>query len=263
MNIALIGGGNMGMALALGLQNSDLDCSVRVAEPIEAQRERFAEQNIQTYSDNVQACAKQDIVILAVKPQVIGAVCQEIAPHTQGCLILSIAAGTTLTQLSSWFGENAPVVRAMPNTPALIGEGVTGLIASSAVKQEQRSQAEQIFSTCGVALWFDTDDQLNAVTALSGSGPAYFFYLIEAMVQAGEDMGLSRTQALDLVQQTAMGASCLLTSEDTDPATLRHQVTSPGGTTEAAIRTLDEHDAMATIRQAVIAAYQRANDLAS
>ena len=261
MKMAFVGGGNMGYALALGILNSDLKCSIQVADPIESQRQRFEEHHIPTFESNAVACTGQDVILLAVKPQIIESVCKEIAPLAQNTLILSIAAGTSLTQLTDWFGEGSRVIRAMPNTPALIGEGVSGLIASAGVDAAERILADQIFSTCGDVLWFENDDQLNAVTAISGSGPAYFFYMMEALTTAGEAIGLTAKQSLALVRQTALGASRLALEEDIDPSVLRERVTSPGGTTEAAVNYLDQIDAITGIKEAAIAAYQRANEL--
>ncbi len=261
--IAFIGGGNMGFALAAGVKKALPDHQIKVADPIPSQRERFESAGIETTPSNTDAVKDADVVILAVKPQTIEAVTTELHPIIKDQLLISIAAGTPLLKLNGLLGEQLAIVRCMPNTPALVGEGITGMLANANVTAAQRSLAESILSVCGLVVWFDSDDDLDKVTALSGSGPAYFFYLIESLVAAGESMGLSRNAALQLVVQTAVGASAMAAQDGTDPSQLRENVTSPGGTTEAALDHLAQQQVDQEFVAAVTAAYRRAQELAT
>ena len=261
--IAFIGGGNMGFALAAGVEKALPDHQIKVADPISSQRERFESAGIETTPSNTEAVKDADVVILAVKPQTIDAVATELRPIIKNQLVISIAAGTPLSKLNALLGEQLAIVRCMPNTPALVGEGITGMLANANVTAAQRSLAESILSVCGLVVWFESDDDLDKVTALSGSGPAYFFYLIESLVAAGESMGLSRDAALQLVVQTAVGASAMVAQDGNDPSQLRENVTSPGGTTEAALNHLAQQQVDQEFVAAVTAAYRRAQELAT
>lgn len=261
--IAFIGGGNMGFALAAGVKKALPDPQIKVADPISSQRERFESAGIETTPSNTEAVKDADVVILAVKPQTIDAVATELRPIIENQLVISIAAGTPLSKLNALIGERLAIVRCMPNTPALVGEGITGMLANANVTAAQRSLAESILSVCGLVVWFESDDDLDKVTALSGSGPAYFFYLIESLVAAGESMGLSRDAALQLVVQTAVGASAMVAQDGNDPSQLRENVTSPGGTTEAALNHLAQQQVDQEFVAAVTAAYRRAQELAT
>lgn len=260
--IAFVGGGNMGFALAVGVKKALPDYQLKVADPIASQRERFDAEGIATTSSNTHAVQDADVVVLAVKPQSIEAVGVELQPIIENQLVISIAAGTPLQKLRELLGDHLAIVRCMPNTPALVGEGITGMLANASVSPEQRSLAESILNVCGTVVWFESDDDLDKVTALSGSGPAYFFYLIESLVAAGESMGLSPKAALQLVVQTAVGASAMVSQEDIDPRQLRQNVTSPGGTTEAALNHLTHKQVDQEFVAAVTAAYERAQELA-
>ena len=262
-HIALIGGGNMGFALAVGVTKALPDHHLKVADPIASQRERFDAEGIATSSSNTDAVQDADVVVLAVKPQSIEIVTEELRPIIDDQLVISIAAGTPLQKLSDLLGEQLAIVRCMPNTPALVGEGITGMLGNANVSNEQRLLAESILSVCGAVVWFESDDDLDKVTALSGSGPAYFFYLIESLVAAGESMGLSHDAALRLVVQTAIGASAMVSQDDTHPTELRKNVTSPGGTTEAALNHLTQQQVDQQFVAAVTAAYERARELAT
>ena len=263
IRIAFIGGGNMGFALAIGVKQALSDYQIRVADPIASQREKFEAEGIATSESNANVAKDADVVILAVKPQIIETVTAELHPIINDQLVISIAAGTPLLKLNALLGEQLAIVRCMPNTPALVGEGITGMLANSNVTAAQRSLAETILSVCGYVVWFESDDDLDKVTALSGSGPAYFFYLIESLVTAGESMGLSRDAALQLVVQTAVGASAMVSQDGNDPSQLRKNVTSPGGTTEAALNHLIRHQVDQEFVAAVTAAYHRAQELAT
>ena len=262
-SIAIIGGGNMGYAIAAGMKNRRPNFDLVVADPIQEQRDRLEAEGISTTASNQEAISDADVVVLAVKPQIIEAVATELAVAIAEQLVVSIAAGTPLDKLNAFLGSEVAIVRCMPNTPALIGEGITGMLANANVSSAQKELAESILSVCGDTAWFQTDDDLDKVTALSGSGPAYFFYLIEALVAAGESMGMDRETAKQLAVQTAVGASTMALQDDSDPSQLRENVTSPGGTTEAALNHLAEQGADETLIAAVNAAYRRAKELAT
>jgi len=262
--ITFIGAGNMAASLIGGLRAQGVDSSaLRASDPNAEQRQRIErELGIATFEDNALAAAGADLVVLAVKPQSMKAVCQALAPHLDdGQLIVSIAAGISCASLEQWLGPRA-LVRCMPNTPALLRQGVSGLYANARVSAAQRSQAEQLLSAVGLALWLDQEQQIDAVTAVSGSGPAYFFLLIEAMTAAGVKLGLSREIAERLTQQTALGAARMAIESEVDAAELRRRVTSPAGTTEAAIRTFQAGGFEALVDQALAAAAHRSAELA-
>ena len=260
--IAFIGGGNMGFALASGVKRKLPQHTIKVADPIAAQRARFDAEGMEATSSNTEAAADSEVLVLAVKPQVIEEVATGLRSVISDQLVISIVAGTPLVKLNSLLGENVAIVRCMPNTPALVGEGITGLLANTHTTPSHRELTESILGVCGQYLWFKSDDELDMVTALSGSGPAYFFYLIEALINAGEELGLSREATTQLVVQTAIGASAMAAQSESSPSELRENVTSPGGTTEAAIQRLREHQADKSIVEAVQSAYRRAQELA-
>lgn len=210
--------------------------------------------------DNNTAVRDADVVILAVKPQVMADVCQDIAPAVSDSapVVISIAAGITIDSMLSWLGQDTAVVRCMPNTPALLGCGATGLFANANVSQQQRAHAEQVLSAVGILNWVPLERNLDAVTALSGSGPAYFFLFVEAMIEAGTGQGLERETATELALQTALGAARMASENEVDLVELRRRVTSPGGTTQAAIESFEE----AGLRQVVSNAMQAAADRA-
>ncbi|WP_295478757.1 pyrroline-5-carboxylate reductase [uncultured Pseudomonas sp.] len=263
--IAFIGAGNMAASLIGGLRAQGVDASdIRASDPGAETRARIsAEHGIQTFASNAEAVAGADVILLAVKPQMMKAVCQDLAPNLQPQqLIVSVAAGITCASLNQWLGEQQPVVRCMPNTPALLRKGVSGLYATDKVSTTQREQAEQLLSAVGLALWLDQEQQLDAVTAVSGSGPAYFFLLIEAMTAAGVKLGLPEDTARQLTQHTALGAALMSTGSDVDAAELRRRVTSPAGTTEAAIKAFQAGGFEALVDTALNAAAKRSAELA-
>ncbi|WP_434606555.1 pyrroline-5-carboxylate reductase [Pseudomonas sp. R1-7] len=264
MRIAFIGAGNMAASLIGGLRAKGLDAAqIRASDPGEETRNRVsAEHGIETFADNAKAIDGVDVVVLAVKPQAMKSVCEALRPNLQPHqLIVSIAAGITCASMDNWLGAQ-PIVRCMPNTPALLRQGVSGLFATEQVTAAQRQQAEQLLSAVGLALWLDTEQQLDAVTAVSGSGPAYFFLLIEAMTAAGEKLGLSRETAAQLTLQTALGAAHMAVSSDVDAAELRRRVTSPAGTTEAAIKSFQAGGFEALVEKALGAAAHRSAEMA-
>ncbi len=214
------------------------------------------------FADNAEAIEGADVIVLAVKPQAMKAVCQALRPSLKPQqLVVSIAAGITCSSMNSWLGAQ-PIVRCMPNTPALLRQGVSGLYATAEVSAQQRQQAEALLSAVGIALWLDQEQQLDAVTAVSGSGPAYFFLLIEAMTAAGEKLGLPRETAAQLTLQTALGAAHMAVSSDVDAAELRRRVTSPAGTTEAAIKSFQAGGFEALVEKALGAAAHRSAEMA-
>jgi len=264
MRIAFIGAGNMASSLIGGLLAKGLDAAqIRASDPGAETRARVsAEHGIELFADNAQAVQDADVIVIAVKPQVMKAVCQDLRAHLEPHqLLISIAAGITCTSLQNRLG-NQPLVRCMPNTPALLGKGVSGLFATAAVTAEQRQQAEDLLSAVGIAVWVDTEAQIDAVTAVSGSGPAYFFLLIEAMADAGVKLGLPREVAKQLAEQTALGAAHMAVASDVDAAELRRRVTSPAGTTEAAIKSFQADGFAASVEKALSAAAHRSAEMA-
>ena len=261
--IAFIGGGNMAQALIGGLLAQRISPNqITVAEPVQALHAALTQLGVQVTSNNEQAIASADAVILAVKPQVMAQVLTPLCGQFKNQLIISIAAGVTISTLSRLLGGYANIVRAMPNTPALIQAGATGLYAQAEVDMAARELAGQVLSSAGLVLWVEQERLLDAVTAVSGSGPAYFFYLMQAMIEAGEAQGLTKAQASALTLQTALGAAKMASTSEHTPAQLRKNVTSPNGTTQAAIETLDAAQVNAHIVDALHAAATRSAELA-
>ena len=254
----------MATALIAGLRKARADILIRAADPSEDARERLMrEYGIETYARGSEAAPGSDVVVLAVKPQVMPKALEDLAPAIEnGQLVLSIAAGSTVASLESALGSETPIVRAMPNTPALIGHGMCGLFASAACKPHHREQAERIMKAGGEVLWVEDESLMDVVTAVSGSGPAYFFLLTESLANAGMALGLAEDDALKLAVHTAEGAGALLTRSDETPAILRERVTSPGGTTQAALEVFESGGFRDLVRQAVGAANQRGRELA-
>jgi pyrroline-5-carboxylate reductase len=260
--IAFIGAGNMARSLIGGLLGAGVPAAdIRASDPDTAQRRHLDDAGISTFDDNNAAIAGADAVVLAVKPQMLGAVlgALQLAPDQ---LLISIAAGVPVAAMEARAPTGTAIVRCMPNTPALVRAGITGLYANAAVSARQRQAAEDILSTAGAVLWVAEEDLLDAVTAVSGSGPAYFFYLMEAMIDAGEALGLGREAATTLTLETALGAARMAREGSAPPAELRANVTSPGGTTERALSILDAHDTRNAVNRAVAGAAQRARELA-
>jgi pyrroline-5-carboxylate reductase len=256
--VAFIGGGNMAQALIGGLLAEDIPATmIRVAEPVAALRELLAMRGVGVFATATEAVAGADVVVLAVKPQIIQAVLQELAPHIADKLVISIAAGVSVTTLSNGLAGHARIVRAMPNTPALVQTGATGLYAPAALSQQDRDVATDILSAAGLVLWVNDEALMHAVTAVSGSGPAYFFYLMESMIAAGMAQGLDERTAKALTLQTALGAAQMAIISGDNPTKLRQNVTSPNGTTAAAIEHLDAQKVSQHIIDALSAAGQR------
>lgn len=264
--LAFIGAGNMGGAILRGLIRQGYPASSIIAtgRDLERLQELAATTGVRVTDNNVEAIEQADVVILGVKPQMMKAVCEPLAEVVQRRqpLLISIAAGLQVESLESWLGGSLPLVRSMPNTPSLVGAGIAGLYANSRVTAEQKSWVETISKAVGQAVWVDSEQQLDAVTAISGSGPAYYFLFTEALAQAGEQLGLTPELALQLARQTAAGAGRMLETTDDLPAELRRKVTSPGGTTEQAILSFEQKDLRGLVTQATSAAAARAAELA-
>lgn len=261
--VAFIGGGNMASALIGGLRRQGMAASrIRVAEPFDEARARLLAQHGVAAAPAADAALLGgcDLVVWAVKPQTFREVALASAAMAPGALHLSVAAGIRSDSIAAWLGSER-IVRAMPNTPALVGQGMTGLFARPAVTADDRSLVDQVIAPTGQALWLEAESQLDAVTALSGSGPAYVFYFIEAMVQAGTALGLSAAQAQQLAVGTFTGAATLAGQSDEPPAVLRERVTSKGGTTYAALTALENAGVKAAFVEAMEAAHRRAGEL--
>lgn len=267
-NICFIGGGNMATSLIGGLiaQGHSAD-SISVSDPNESQRNQLEQQfSINSFADCAPAMADADIVVLAVKPQIMKDVAlniaSSIAPNAKQPLFVSIAAGINLFSLQSWLGENQAIVRCMPNTPSLIQLGASGLYANEHTSIVQKNLAETVLKAAGIVQWVQTEAEIDAVTAVSGSGPAYYFLFMEAMIDAGTELGLSRETATELTIQTAIGAAQMAKGSDVDTAELRRRVTSPGGTTEQAINTFESAHLRDIVKAALNSATRRSGELA-
>ena len=265
--IVFIGGGNMARSLIGGLIGTGAPASsMSVSEPNAELRAALARDfGVAVHADNNQATQSADVLLLAVKPQAMRTVCTGLHAFAQQRkpLIISIAAGIRIDQLDSWLGGDMAVVRCMPNTPALIGAGATGACANARCTGVQRETAQKILSAAGSMAWITDEALMDTVTALSGSGPAYFFLLVEALVDAAVAQGLSENTARALATQTCLGAGHMLREDGAPPAELRRRVTSPGGTTEAALESFAASDFNAIVARAVAAATQRGRELSA
>lgn len=265
--IAFIGGGNMARSL-IGAQiaRGTKPDRIRVAEPrADARRALEAEFGITVFAGNGEAVTGVDCVVLAVKPQVMRQVCEDLAGPLgdSRALVISIAAGIRIAQLEHLLGAGHAIVRCMPNTPALVGAGATGLCANHNVDARQHEWAEQILAAAGVVRWIDDEAQMDVVTALSGSGPAYFFLLVEAMTDAAVALGLPRDTARALAAQTCLGAGRMLVDGGESAAELRQRVTSPHGTTEAALAVFERDGFRALVERALAAAQRRGSEMSA
>ncbi|MEP6722670.1 MAG: pyrroline-5-carboxylate reductase [Variovorax sp.] len=261
--IGFIGGGNMASAILGGLIRQGVPAAAfEVVEPFAEARERLAHDfGIAAQAQAGAALARCEVLVWAVKPQTFAEAAQPVRAHASSALHLSVAAGIPSDSIARWLASER-IVRAMPNTPALVGQGMTGLFARSAVGAADRARVEQVLAPTGELLWVEPESALDAVTAVSGSGPAYVFYFIEAMAEAGVEMGLTPAQAHKLAVGTFSGASALARSATEPPSVLRERVTSKGGTTHAAITALQAADVKAHFKDAMRAAQRRAGELA-
>ena len=260
--IAFIGGGNMASAIIGGLIREGVSAArIEVVEPVAEARARLQAQfGIAAQDHASPALARARLVVWAVKPQTFKEAAAQARAHTGSALHLSVAAGIRSDSIAQWLGTQR-IVRSMPNTPALIGKGITALYARPGVSSDDKRRVEQVIATTGESLWVDDEAQLDAVTALSGSGPAYVFFLLEAMTRAGIEMGLTREQAYKLSIATFAGASELARASDDPPELLRQRVTSKGGTTHAAISAMEQDQVQALFIKALHAARERAKEL--
>lgn len=263
--IAFIGGGNMARSLVGGLVARGVAPGrIAVAEPQATLRSALtADFGIAVHEAGAEAAANADLWVLATKPQVMREVCAGLADQAMAShpLVVSIAAGITTDQIDRWLGGGHAIVRSMPNTPALLGAGVTGLHANPRVDAAGRDAAQTLLGAVGHTVWIDDEALMDAVTAVSGSGPAYFFLLAEAMQAAAEAQGLPPAAARDLVLHTALGAARMLVESGEDAATLRQRVTSPGGTTQAALETFEAGGLRLLTDRAIMAATHRGGEL--
>jgi pyrroline-5-carboxylate reductase len=266
MRIAFIGAGNMTTSLVGGLVRRGTPAgTLTVSDPVPAQVERLAREfGVHGVADNSEAVREADLVVLAVKPQQMAEVARGIALALaeRRRVVVSIAAGIRLADLERWLGTGTAIVRTMPNRPALIGAGVTALYAGSGVTAPDRDRVEALMSAAGATVWLDQESQMDVVTAISGSGPAYFFLLLEALESAGIASGLPSSTARLLAVETARGAGLMAAESGEAPAVLREQVTSKGGTTAAALDVLEAAAVRDTFRRAVAAATLRSAQLA-
>jgi pyrroline-5-carboxylate reductase len=265
--LAFIGGGNMAAALISGLTKRGVSADrLVVADPSQEQLIRLVrDYAVKTASDNASAVQGAEVVVLAVKPQQMRAVAVGLAPHLAATrpLVISVAAGIPHASLARWFGPQVPVIRTMPNRPALNGFGATGLYAPAAVGAAYRALAENIMAAVSATVWVEHESQMDTVTALSGSGPAYFFLFMEALEAAAHERGLPTAIAHRLTLETAFGAAQMARQSADSLATLREQVTSKGGTTAAALEVLDAAGLRAIVAHAVAAADRRSAELAA
>ena len=266
--IGLIGAGNMARSLAGGLIQNGWDKQLLILSDPDDDQRHAVEHSLQvkTYSDNKEVIKHADIVVLAVKPQAMEQVLADIAivlgDKDDKPLLISVVAGVRIAALSRQLGQNLAIVRAMPNTAALVGSSATALFANAQVSKKQHNIAESILRSVGITVWLDKEELMDTVTALSGSGPAYFFLVMEALEQAAINKGLDADTARILTLETAFGAAKMALEGHEDPASLRKQVTSPGGTTEAAIRVFYDANLYEIFEQALTAAKTRSEELA-
>ncbi|MDA8904878.1 pyrroline-5-carboxylate reductase [Candidatus Thioglobus sp.] len=264
--IGFIGAGNMAYALIKGLLSNGFDAkNINVSDSNEELLiNRQSELKITTYSDNKSLLDNSDIVVFAVKPQVLSIVCLQLKGKVKpNHLFVSIVAGIRGNDINRWLGGNFALVRTMPNTPALFQSGVTGLFANDLVNNQQKELVTSILTSVGQCFWVDDEKLIDAITAISGSGPAYFFLLMQSITQAATALGLDEKTANSLSIQTSLGASLMATKSGKDSKTLRKEVTSPNGTTQAAIESFQDQNFEGIVAAATRAAYDRARELSN
>ncbi|KAI0526198.1 pyrroline-5-carboxylate reductase [Xylaria bambusicola] len=269
--LAFIGGGNMAGAIIGGLAAKGIDKqNIYVSEPWEVNRKKMADTGVRTTESNVEASQDADLLVLAVKPQITKGVCKELAgawaQRSTTPLVICIAAGITLASLREWLkladGRVPHIIRVMPNTPALVGEGASGLYADASVTSSEKELAEALLSSVSrAAEWVDREELIDVVTGVSGSGPAYFFAMVEHLIESGTKLGLTKEQATRLAKQTCMGAGKMLIESTDEPSQLRKNVTSPNGTTAAALESFEASGFKDVVDKAVRASTDRAKEL--
>lgn len=264
-NIAFIGAGNMATSIISGLINKGHNrANIWASAPSETTRAKAAALGINVSADNFEITSKADVVVIAVKPQVLKQVVSPLKALLEGTnkIVISIAAGVDLTSLQAWLGDTTAIVRCMPNTPSLLGLGATGLYSNNNTTTAQKDLANTILNAVGVSVWVDNEAALDAVTAVSGSGPAYYFLLMEAMQDAGKKMGLDAHSSKLLTLQTALGAAQMALDSDVDVGELRRRVTSAGGTTEQAVNTFEQGGLRELVAKAMNNCANRAKEMA-
>lgn len=262
--ISFIGGGNMAQALISGLlAKGILPEYITVSDPNPDNREQLQAKGINTIDSakNPLDALMADVVVLAVKPQIMSTVLADFSQVLDKQLIISVAAGLSTDSLTKMLNGYQNIVRAMPNTPAMVQAGATGLYATDSIDEQEKQLATELMGASGLVIWVDDEEQLHAVTAVSGSAPAYFFYFIESVIQGGIDLGLSQEQASALAMQTALGAAKMSISSDDTPEQLRRKVMSPGGTTEAAVHSLQADKINELIGKAMQACVKRSREM--
>lgn len=263
LQVAIIGGGNMGQALSRGiLRDTSLDAQVTVADPrAEVLLNEFPT-DVRALTDNRNAIEPSEVVILAVKPQVMESVVKPLRPYIGDKIVVTVAAGIPIAKYQEWLGSHIALIRCMPNTPALVGMGVSGLFANANATAVDREIVDRLLRSTGELVWVNNEDALHTITALSGSGPAYFFYVMESMIKQGIELGLTPSTSRAIVVQTALGTATLAAQSDEDLQQLRHRITSPGGTTERAIHVFDKFKVDCGIQEGTKSAHQRSIELA-
>jgi pyrroline-5-carboxylate reductase len=262
-HIAFIGGGNMASALIAGLMDAGIPSShIRVLEIQPESRKTLNERYGIVASANAdEVLLNANVLIFSVKPQQLASICRDLADKVSDCMIMSIAAGVRTSDLSRWLNGKRNIVRAMPNTPALVRAGITGLFACAEVEESGKAIAQQLLEAVGTVVWVEKEQELDAVTAISGSGPAYVFHFLEGLIAAGHQLGLSPHVSRELALQTLVGAAKLAAGSEDSPTLLRTKVTSPGGTTQAALEVFAQAQWIETIATAAWAAERRAQEL--
>ena len=263
--LAFIGSGNMTACLVAGLSSHDPWCAVVLSDHNPKKLAQLSEKyGVATADTSQSAVVQASVVVLAVKPQSMKAACLELREQLQISkpLVITVAAGVAIEEVSRWLGGGLSIIRAMPNIPAQVQQGMTGLFAGSQVTESEQAIATRLFSSVGEVLWVQQEHDLHAVTAVSGSGPAYFFLFMEAMYKAAVSMGLDSAAASQLVAQTALGAATMVKAGRESPEQLRQRVTSPHGTTEQAIRSFEQDGLRTTVQQAMIACAKRSEAIA-
>ena len=264
--VGFIGAGNIARSLMSGLINSQWQADqIMVSDPNTDQLARMTEKHpVMATTNNNELAQNCSVVVLAVKPQIMRRVCEDLEAtfDKKKPLILSVAAGIRVQDIDRWLGGHFPIVRVMPNTPALLGHGASGVYANDEVSEHQRQTADLILSAVGITRWVTSETDMDAVTAVSGTGPAYFFLLMEALENAATRLGLEPEVARELIAQTAIGSAYMMRDSGRPPGLLRENVTSPGGTTVAAMEVFKENKVIQVIEQAVVAAHDRARDMA-
>lgn len=263
--ITFIGAGNMASSIVGGLIKKGFPAeNITATDPYQPSLDKLgAEFGVNINADNGIAAKKSDVIVLAIKPQVMEQVCRDLSSHLDHKpMIVSIAAGIDIQSLNAWLGNDLAIVRCMPNTPALVQTGASGLFANAQTNAEQKILANDILEAVGVVQWLDREALIDPVTAVSGSGPAYYFLFMESMIEAGIAQGLTRENATELTLQTALGAAKLAQSSDVDVAELRRRVTSPNGTTEQAVLSFEQQGLRDMVAKAMQACSDRSVEMA-